>query len=433
MLINLKNILFPGETIAVAVSGGCDSMCLLHSFITQASSCNVRVVVINVEHGIRGESSIKDSLFVKDFCVKNNIELLSYTVDSLEKAKEEKLSVEQAARLLRYQCFADAISKGKCDRVATAHHKDDNTETVLFNIFRGTGLKGLTGITKERNDKIIRPFLSVERADIESYAKRYSIPFVNDETNEQDVYTRNYLRHKVVPEIKALFPELNSSIARLTEIASIDDEYLSSEAEDAVIEDGETLTINLPIHPAILTRATIIALKKLGMNKDWEKTHLDDVVELSRAENGKQIHLPKNIIVSKEYQSLTFYKGADRKSLALPFRLGETQFNGEVIKIETVKGKIDLTSGLFADLDKIPQTAVVRYRLDGDVFEKFGGGTKSLGDYFTDVKIPLRLRDNTPLLANGNEVLAIFGIAISNKLKVDLKTNNVIKLDKHKI
>ena len=153
---SLKN-----KTVAVAVSGGEDSMALLHFTLSVKEKYSFSVVCINVEHGIRGESSLKDSEFVRNYCEKNGVPCISYSVNSLKKAETEKLTVEQAARILRYECFTDALKKGKCDVIFTAHHLKDNMESVLINLFRGTGIKGLAGVTNH-GDVILRPFIGVK-------------------------------------------------------------------------------------------------------------------------------------------------------------------------------------------------------------------------------------------------------------------------------
>ncbi len=428
MQTRLENILKLNDTVAVAVSGGCDSMCLLHFLLQNASKIGYKVLALNVEHGIRGEDSVSDTNFVKDYCSKNDIPLLTYSVDAPKYAKDNKLSLEQAARTLRYDCFKQALDSGKCNKVATAHHRDDNVETILFNLFRGTGLKGLTGITREREDGVIRPFLSVDRSEIEEYAKTHRIPYVTDKTNLLDDYTRNDIRHNVVPEIKRIFPELNKSVERLTSIVNADQDFINQTAINHVNFDGETAYIPIPCHPAVLSRAVIIALKKLGVKKDWEKAHIDQVLVLAELENGAKISLLNGITAIKEYDKIVFYFEDLVAVTPTAFKLGKIQIANKAITITQEQAPVDLKKGFYADLEKVPKTTVIRTRADGDVFTKFGGGTKLLNDYFTDKKIPLRERNKTLILADGKTVLAIFGLAISEKIKVDPTTKKMISL-----
>ena len=428
MQVDLKNFIKPNQTVAVALSGGSDSMALLHYMLNQKEKFPFNVVSINVEHGIRGENSIFDTNFVKSYCNKNNIPLVCYSVDSVNHAKEKKLSIEQSARVLRYECFYKAIESGVCDLVATAHHQSDNVETILFNLFRGTGLSGVSGIPQILSGKIIRPFLSVSKKEIDDYINTNAIPFVMDETNLSNDYTRNIIRHKIVPEIVSVFPEAEKSIARFSEIAKLENEYLDRLAKSALFITENRAEIKLPCEKAILNRAIILALKSLGLEKDWEKTYTDSVLSLLDKNNGTSIDLKKGVKAIREYNKLVFFKEEDRENQTLPFALGEFKFVNRTISLLKAQKIENLTDGFYADFDKIPNSALIRTKQNGDTFTKFGGGTKKLSDYFTDKKIPLRLRNNIPVLANGNEVLAIFGMAISDKIKVDDKTETVIEI-----
>ena len=428
MQVDLTKFIKPNQTVAVALSGGSDSMALLNYMLFCREKFPFNVIAINVEHGIRGEKSVFDTEFVKSYCEKKSIPLICYAVDSLKNAKDNKLSVEQSARQLRYDCFYKAIESGACDLVATAHHQDDNVETILFNLFRGTGLSGMSGIPEILNGKIIRPFLSVSKQEIDRYIKENNIPFVTDETNLSNDYTRNQIRHNIVPEILKIFPDAINSISRFSEIAKLENAYLDSLAKTAVNLTENRAEISLPIDSAILKRAVMVALKSLGVEKDWEKTYADSVLLLTTKNNGVSIDLKKGIKAIKEYDKIVLYKEKEVFCSDIPFSLGDFEFCENKISITKVKKPNDLKCGFFADFDKIPKTAVIRTKNDGDFFTKFGGGTKSLSDYLTDKKIPYRQRNHIPVLADGNVVLAIFGVAISEKIKVDDKTETVIEI-----
>ncbi len=428
MNVDFSKLLNAGDTVAVALSGGGDSMALIHALKSQESILNIKVIAINVEHGIRGNSSLKDSQFVKDYCSDNGIELLTYSVNCPKKAKEEKLSLEQAARILRYECFYDALNSGKCDKVATAHHIADNTESVLINLFRGTGLKGISGIQENYNDQIVRPLLSIEKSEIEQYLAENSIPYVTDETNFSDDYTRNYLRLNIIPEIKKIFPDAEKSILRLSEIVKEADDFIEQTAKNAISFYSDKVEIRLSLDKSVFSRAVIMAMQRLGLEKDWKKAHVDSVFALCANETGSMINLPKNLVAIKEYDKIVLYLDSKKEKNSIPFFVGKKNFANQTITIDTVCNcEVDLKSGLFADAKKITKTAVIRMKNDGDRFTKFGGGTKSLSDYFTDKKIPLRLRDSIPLLADGNDILVIFGIAVSDKVKADNDTTELYK------
>ena len=426
MFINLFNFVKKGERIAVATSGGADSIALLHYLNANASALGYTVIALNVEHGIRGESSLRDTAFVKQYCKFNRIPILAYSVDSKKEASEKKLSIEQAARKLRYECFYDAISRGKCDKVATAHHLSDNAESVLFNLFRGSGIRGVSGINENYNDKIIRPLLNVSKDEILEYLKEKGVDYVTDETNFETDYTRNHLRINVIPQIKKAFPEVEKSLLRFSEIAKQEDEFLESLSLSHLKQTSNAIEIPLPCHPALFSRCTINALKKLGLEKDWEKTHVDSVLALCDKPNGKKVDLPKDIVAIKEYDKIVIYKDTESSCSPIPFTVGKSFFAGQNLNVLRVYFP-DLKSGLFADLDKIPATAQIRRMEEGDLFTKFGGGTKKLCDYLTDVKVPLRKRETLPIVADGNTVYAIFGIAISDNVKVDKHTKNIVQ------
>lgn len=421
-----------GKTVAVAVSGGADSMALLHYVMNRRDKFRVKVVALNVEHGIRGETSLRDTAFVKDYCSAQVIPLYEYKVDAPKKARKDRIPLEQAARILRYGCFYDAVSKGKCDAVLTAHHSSDNLESVLFNLFRGTGIKGLTGI-RDYKRVIFRPLIKVSKAEIAEYVKANAIPYVDDETNFSDDYTRNFLRINVIPKIKEIFPEAEKSVLRLTETLKEEDAFLETLAENALTESKDGYCIMTDTPRAVMARAVIIALKKSGLTRDYEKIHVDKVCELIAKENGKTVSLPKRIKATREYDRITIYKERDDaagNSAFLPFSTGLNVLNGRTINV-SLCGQVtdgELKKGFFADLDKIPESAVIRFRKKGDRFTKFGGGTKSLSDYLTDKKIPLKDRNGILIVADKSDALIISGVAVSDKVKVDKDTKNIVQL-----
>ena len=426
MKVNLANLTKANETIAVALSGGADSVALLHYILNSCELYHIKVNAINIEHGIRGEESKNDTAFVEKLCKDLGVELIKYTVDCPCFAKENKMTLEQAGRVLRYKCFYDAINSGKCDKVATAHHLSDNAESVLFNLFRGTGLKGVCGIEENYCDKIIRPFLNVSKSEITEYINAHKLSFVTDASNFDDDYTRNHIRLNVIPEIKKTFPEVEKSISRFCQIAKVENDYMDEQAQKSLTIEDDYAEIKLPVHPALLARCAIKAMQALGTTKDWEKVHIDALEMLSTLKNGVKFNLKNGIIAIKEYEKIVLYREKDKFEKEIPFSLGEFFFNGFNLEIKKVENTVNLKDGFYADLDKLPKTAVLRTKRDGDKITKFGGGTKKLSDYLTDKKVPLRLRDNLVVIADGNDILVIFGVAISEKIKVDEKTENII-------
>lgn len=425
-----------GEVIAVALSGGKDSVCLLDILLAEREKLGITVKAVNIDHGIRGETSARDSEFVKSLCVKLGVPLFFKKIDCVSFSAENGFSPEEGARILRYRVFDEAVKSGFCDKIATAHHASDRAETVLFNILRGASPLGASGISEtSRGGKIIRPMLTLSRREIDDYAVRRGLSYVVDETNLETEYTRNFLRLEVLPLIEKRFPEAEKSILRFADTLKADEEYLTETAMKSVTEKNGEISFPCDLAYPIFLRASFYAMKKLGIQKDYEKIHGEAVYSLKNSENGKKITLPKNIFAVKDYGKITFYKtfekenGGQKTAFETSFALGEYEFAGKKYKFEIV-GNDSVKSGdnrLIADFLKIPGSAVLRNRRSGDVFCKFGGGTKKLKDYLIDKKVPSRERDKLLLLADGSNVLIICGIEISDAIKVDKATRNVLQ------
>ena len=427
MLCDLTKFNLNQKTVGVALSGGSDSVALFHFLLESRKAFGFKVCAVHVEHGIRGNDSVNDSLFVKSLCDKFGVPIIVFSVDAVSYSKEHKLSIEEGARAVRYDCFNKAISQGFCDVIATAHHQKDNAETVLFNLFRGTGLKGLTGIN-DVEDKIIRPLIDTKKTEIDRYVTDNRLEFVTDQTNFDQKYSRNYIRHKILPIVEEAFLEAENSISRFSLIAKEENDYLEKQTEKIVTFFDDRVEILTNSHVALIKRAIILALKRLGIKKDWEKIHIDDVSSLIHKENGKEISLPKGVRAVREYDKLVLFKEKPIRFSPLPVKPCEFFIDNKKFLLQAVDTPKNLKDALYVDLDKISDKAVIRLREVGDTFTKFGGGTVSLSNYFTDKKIPIRERDSIPVIADGNEILAVFGMAISNKVKIDDNTKKIIKL-----
>lgn len=410
------------SVVAVALSGGKDSVCLLHYLSMRKEQLNITLKALNVEHGIRFEESKKDTEFCINFCKSLGVEIKTVSVDAIAFSKENKLSVENGARLLRYNFFNECLEFGYCDYILTAHHKNDNFETVLLNLFRGTGIKGLTGIQKNR-DKFIRPMLNTDKSEIEEYISKNNLPFVEDKTNFENDYSRNYIRNVLTPLILEKFSGAIESVSRLTESVKEIDELLDKLANDALITENGKFKISVSTEKAIFKRAVTLALISLGIKSDYEKVHIDDVYNLIFNENGTTVTLPKNVVAVREYDYISFYKNVEKPTdNEVLFNFESVVFNGKTIVIS----KTPLENSLKFDGDKIPKNAVIRFRKDGDVFTKFGGKTKKLKDYFIDKKINRFERDFIPVLAVGNQILIVFGVEISEKIKIDNNSKKIL-------
>lgn len=414
------------RVVGVALSGGRDSVALCHALKTAGEN----IVAINVEHGIRGENSLRDSEFVKDFCKAQGVKLYSFSVDVPSFAKQNGYTIEQAARILRYRVFDDAIKDGLCDVVALAHHSGDQAETILMRILRGTGTRGLVGM-REVSGRYVRPLLDYSREDINAYVESNNLPFVDDETNEDLSYSRNFLRQEI-ERIKERYPDVENSFARLSRVALETEEFIDSVLPELTLNDGEVLIKTADCaNSFVLKRLVVNAAKLLGVDADVEEKHLNIVVELAQNETGKRVDLSHGLVAHKDVNGIVLSRpNGGETMLEIPFAIRD--FDALGVSVERVEGVLDtqLKSGeaLFADFDKFPVGCVIRARRDGDYIVKFGGGTKSLGDFLTDKKVPLRLRDGLKVVAKDSEVFAVFGVEISLKVKIGDGTKNIVKL-----
>ena len=426
--LNVDNLNLSGKIVAVAVSGGKDSVCLLDYLTKNSEKSGIKVKAINVEHGIRGEDSIKDSEFVRSLCNRLGVELFFKKVDSLTYSRLNGTSIEESARILRYGVFNEAIDSGFCDVVATAHHLSDNAETVLFNILRGASIGGVGGIDElSENGRIIRPLINVRKEEIDEYVKENNLEFVTDKTNFDDEYTRNFLRLKVIPLIKEKFPRAEDALCRLSEISEKEDAFLNESARNVLIFAGDEISVPISVPEVIFARAAILAMKELGIVKDYEKRHIDGLLSLIGLKNGSEMSLPKGVKAVKDYDKITFYKDKEKSIETAPFKVGRTELNGITIVVEPCSEMESGSGAKYFDGDKIPSGSVFRARADGDVFEKFGGKTKKLKSYLIDKKIPARKRDELVVLADGKNVLLVCEIEISERIKVDNGTKNMLK------
>lgn len=374
--------------------------------------------VATVNHRIR-EQGQSDCLFVKDYCTKHNVKCEIFTVDVPSYAKQNKLSVETAARILRH----DALKKAAKGRViVTAHHQNDQAESVLMHLLRGSGAKGLCGMQKEE-EGFWRPLLDINKSEILQYARYQNIPFVQDCTNADDAYTRNFLRNKIFPLLEKINGNAVSNIARCSALIAKDQIFMESVAgvvlaKTPLVCEEEKVLIPLDIfslNPSLTSRIVFLALSKLGAQKDIEQSHIDDICLLSAKQNGKEIHLPFNLTALKDYEGIIIFRPevAQSEQTQLPFGIGEYQIGQKTVVISQ-EGE-----GLRFDINKVPKDALLRTRKKGDYFTKFGGGTKSLASYLSDKKIKKQERDSLILIASGSEVLAVAGVEISEKIKTE--------------
>jgi len=315
-------------SVLCAVSGGLDSMCLLHFLSEWGREQGVRVTAAHFNHQIRGEESDRDESFVRNWCADHGIPFVCGRGDVPAAAAEKGLSLEEAAREMRYAFLEEQKRLLECAFILTAHHADDNAETILLNLLRGTGLRGLTGIPVVR-DCIARPFLRIQREELAAYAAKHNIPHVEDGTNALDDAARNVLRHKVLPVLRELNPRAAEHMARTAELLAEDEAALDEEAETFLnqvrLEENHAecrISELLRVKQAIRSRCIRKMLAHVGGHeKDLTAAHVDAVCELLCRQSGKEVSLPYHMWVRADGDLLTVRKQQDSPE-EIPIQVG---------------------------------------------------------------------------------------------------------------
>lgn len=402
---------YVGKRVCVALSGGRDSVALLHFLLANAAEYGLHVSALTCEHGIRGDASLRDLAFVQSLCKEWGVPLAVYRADVPTRCKQSGRGIEEEARLFRYACFQEVIEQEKADFVATAHHKDDVAETVLFRLARGTSPSGLSAITER--GKIVRPFLSVTRAQIDEYVQKHALPFVEDGTNEDLAYARNRLRKEVLPALERVCNGAAEHVVRFATLSAEDDAYLQSLARSALKEKDGCVCFRVDLPKPLFTRACILAMKALGIHFNYTSSVVEEIERLCNLQSGKKICLPFGAMAYREGDEVVVAHLKPPVREEIPFSMGEIPFGEGHVTV----GEGEREGALRVDLDQIPLNAVIRTRRDGDVFRPYKGGEKSLKAFLNGRKIPARVSGRLPVLAQGNKVYAVFGVEIADEIK----------------
>ena len=410
----------PGQTVVCAVSGGADSVAMLHVLCSLQSELGITVSAAHFNHRLRGAESDRDEAFVRKLCADWNVPLTTASGDVAARARETGGSIEEAARDLRYAFFA---SLGQT--VATAHTADDNLETMLLNFLRGTGLTGLGGIPPKR-DFLVRPILCCTRQEVLAYLEAHQLPHVEDSTNAADDCVRNRLRHNVLPLLKAENPALAETALRSAQLLRQDDTFLDQLAEAALqaaaFGDGCWRCAPLIAEPdAVRTRAVRKMLQTICIPK-LSHTHIEAVDRLLFTDApSARVSLPNGWEAQREYDRLRLTCKSGAATFApVPLIPGETAVVPELglkIRCEFTKNFAKNRPGAFTfacrcDMIEPARGLLVRPRLPGDNI-RLPGGTKTLKKWFIDRKIPAAQRGLVPVFADDSGVLAVYGLGQS--------------------
>lgn len=403
-----------------ALSGGVDSSVLLDALLKCREKLGIEVKAAHFNHMLRGAEADADARFVMEKCRDCGIELICESGDVAAFAEREGMSDELAARILRYEFLERAKKACNATKIATAHNANDNLETLIFNLARGGGADGLCGIPPVRGD-IIRPLIGITRDEIEEYAEKNGIAFCVDATNFETIYTRNKIRHTVIPAILEINPAAVENAFRSSEIIREEAALLGKLARDEFLRLSDSGTecerkALLSVPNALFGRVCELFVRQaLGDDAfTLEYRHVCDIHTLAESDSpSKAIDLPGNVIVRCEYEKLVFAKRAER-SLLSPVILGEGEFTYGGYTITVVKtennGKIHNSVNTFLiPCDRIYGNMVVRKRAEGDMIKFVRRPQKKIKKFFIDERVPKTERDSVPIIADDKNVLAVCG------------------------
>lgn len=398
-----------GDKIIVGFSGGADSVCLLHALCALSDELGLKISAAHVNHGLRGDEADRDELFALDFCRRLGIECRIKHADVRSLAEKMGISEETAGRHARY-AFFEELSQGRA-KIATAHHKNDSAETILMNLFRGSSLAGLAGISEKRGN-IIRPLMSLTRLEIEYYCAENSLQFVTDSTNNQSVYTRNRVRHVCIPYIEKYF---NSNFVHtVTENAAVifeENAYLNSETEklyNQLVKEGEIELKKLHALPLALRRRLVRKICENAGVRDITAQYIEDILLLNGT--GKAISLNNDICANISYGKLTI---GSRVPQTAPYEYPLYIDEWTDIPEAKIRIRVRRTDNTDKNCFFFPNNAqlCVRNRRSGDIFFPAGMiGRKKIKDYFIDKKIPRSKRASAPLLTCNDEIAWIINM-----------------------
>lgn len=447
--INKYELIKKGDKIVVGLSGGPDSVCLLHILNRMKEEWNLEIYAAHLNHQIRGIEAQKDAFYISKLCEDLGITFFIKSIDVPKYCEDNGLSIEEGARKLRYEMFYEIKHNIKANKIAIGHNLNDQAETILMRMMRGTGLQGLKGIDYIRDGVIIRPILDIERHDIEEYCKQNNLNPRIDQTNLESIYTRNKIRLELIPYMKDNFnSNIIESIVRMGNSLRSDNDYIENESLKKfkelsnITKDSVELNLNeyINLHNSIKVRVLRNSIKEiLGDTNFIDQRHIDDIIELEEdSKIDKVINLPRGVFVYRKKNSLVFTtKEIVIEDIEFCYNIPSNGFikvreigtviETQVISIDKYKTSKSDKSCKWFDFNKIKGGIVVRNRKAGDKI-KLSGGSKKVKDLFIDMKIPKEDRSKIPVIADEQGILSVGNIRNSENYKVDTDTKEVLKV-----
>ncbi len=463
--IRSHSMLEQGQRVVVGLSGGADSVCLLSLLTEFKKEYQLELRAVHVHHGLRGGEADRDASFSESLCRSLSVPFCLISANVKEEAKQRRVSEEEAGRMLRYEAFEKEARQWKQElrekgcaeldedgkeaevKIAVAHHGDDSAETILYQLFRGSGLKGLSGIPPVR-DNIIRPLLCAERKEITDYLEEKGLSFVTDSTNLENDYARNKIRNQLLPmAVQEINQGAAGHIRKAGELIGEANRFFEERAEgllDMLLETEDSETgqrtgqkakraslsasglLSLAHIEAAYTVQAVFKRKKWPL-KDITSGHIESVLSLLKGRTGAGVDLPGGLRAERSYDRLIFTK----LQPGITEKMADTGLPSLCMEVADRENQGEIPKNLYTkwfDYDRIKDTLSVRYRLPGDYITLKGGGTKSLKSLFIDEKIPREERGRIPLLAEGSHVLWVIGGRISEYYKVTEETERILKV-----
>jgi len=434
--INSRFSFLKDKKLLIAVSGGVDSVVLTYLLY----QLNFKISLAHCNFRLRGKDSDQDEIFVKELAKQLEVPVFTTSFETEKVAKQEKLSIQVAARKLRYKWFDKIIIENNLDFLLTAHHTDDNLETFLINTIRGTGLEGLTGIP-EKNEYIIRPLLPFSREQIEKYAKDNALKWREDSSNIETKYLRNKIRHAIIPILKELNPGILSSFTK-----TIENLTGSRQIIDDVIT-GVKNTVVIPAQAGI-QKINIAKLKQYNnpkaylyeLLKEYSFTEWNDVVSLLDGQSGKQVLSDTHrLIKDRDFLLLTKLHSAKTEQNLYVLNENDTVFENSEVKLKLTNQNISnsvlntppkFQDSILIDRDKLKFPLTVRKWEKGDYFYPFGmQGKKKLSKFFKDEKISILQKEKIWLLCSEDQIVWVIGKRLDDRFKITDTTKNILKIE----
>lgn len=431
--IEKQNMIRQGEHIIAGISGGADSVCLLFVLLKLREKKQIKITVVHVNHMLRGEAAFEDEAFTEQLCRQNQIPFFRFRIQVSKEAKKRKCSEEEAGREIRKECLEKVLEQEEADHIALAHHQDDHAETVLMNLCRGTGLKGMRGILP-CSGAYIRPLLCVQRAEIEEALREKGYRWCTDATNADNLYTRNRIRNVIMKELKDINPKVSAHIWGMSEKISAIWEYMETETAKykeectrkekgrRIIMEEKFSHIPDPLKKEVLHS---ILTEVCGNEKDIGEIHIENLLKLMEKQTGKTLDLPYEMKATRMYEGISLSENRKEE-----WKEEKVRFKMRMVDRKEGENWPDTPYTKWFDYDIIKNSLIMRRRQPGDYITVDSSGSRQkLKDFFINQKIPREEREHIPLIADGHEIVWVVGYRQNKAYQVTEKTTRILEIE----